>query len=192
MWVRMYAEKLLDLQKCFIDLTNTLLSAWYSNVVYIVLSIWHYLALVYITKINLPNPVLFSTDSLKLDWIPSKIKWKIRISNFKDADIKRYNMQLSVLLFLNVLHKQISFLKLFRTSFNTIWRKIFITNFSFLTDSPKSPHPLNGQNLLNMVNVFVEAPLYYNDVDTSSSVRRRNLATTIHKIFETNSSFHVK
>ena len=112
--------------------------------------------LAYITslRISLSNPSLFSTDNLKLDWIPSKIKWKIHISSFKDAYIKSYKMQLPVPLFLVVLHQQTWILQLFRTSFNTIWRKNFITNFPFLTDSPKFPHPLNDQNFLNMMKVF--------------------------------------
>ena len=118
-------------------------------------------------KINLLNPFLFSTDNLKLDWIPSKIKWKIHISSFKDAYVKSYKMQLPVLLFLVVLHQQILFLQLFRTSFNTIWRKIFITNVPFLIDTLKFPHPVNGQNV----------PLYYNYVKISLSVRSKSLAS---------------
>ena len=77
---------------------------------------------------------------------PSKIKWKLPISTFKDAYIKSYKFQLPVLLFLVVLHQQTSVLRLFRTSFITIGRKIFTTNFSCLTDSPKFPHPLTGRN----------------------------------------------
>ena len=85
-------------------------------------------------KRNLSNPSPFSTDNLKLDRLPNKIKWKIHISSFKDAYIKSYTMQLPVLLFLVVLHQQILLLQLFRTSFNTIGRKILITNFPFLTE----------------------------------------------------------
>ena len=52
-----------------------------------------------------------------------------------------------------------SILQLFRTSFNTIRRKILITNFLFLTDSPKSSNPFNGQNLLSMTKHFCRGSL---------------------------------
>ena len=64
-----------------------------------------------------------------------------RVSSF-EGTIKIYKMQQPVLLFLVVLnqllHQQvaITFLQLFRTSFNIIWKKIFITNFPFLRIHP--------------------------------------------------------
>ena len=53
------------------------------------------------------------------------------------------------------------FLKLFRTSFNMIWKNIFVTNFSFSLDSPKSPHLFNNQNLENPKNqiLFIDTAL---------------------------------
>ena len=112
-------------------------------------------------KIILSNLALFSTDNFKLDRILSKIKWKIHISNIKDAYIKRYEMQLPVLLFYSFYFIILSFLQLFRTSFKTMWRNLFITNFSFLTDSPPNPlYTLNGHNLLNMMKVFCWGPHY--------------------------------
>ena len=38
-------------------------------------------------------------------------------------------------------------------------KEIFNTNFSFLTDSPQPPQPLNGQNLLSMAKVFRQCSL---------------------------------
>ena len=48
-------------------------------------------------------------------------------------------MQLPVLLFLVVLHQQIDFSQIFRTSFFIIGKKNFVTSFPFLMDSPKPP-----------------------------------------------------
>ena len=50
----------------------------------------------------------------------------------------------------------IIFYNLFLTSFNIVWKKIFVTNFPFLTDSPELPTPLflNSQNLLSKMNKF--------------------------------------
>ena len=57
------------------------------------------------------------------------------------------NMCQAVFLFLvlhQVLHQLISFfLQIFRTSFNIICKKIFVTNFPFLMDLPKHSHSLN-------------------------------------------------
>ena len=49
-------------------------------------------------------------------------------------------------------------MQFFRGSFNIIGKKIFITNFPFLTNSPESPipHLLNSQNLLSMTNIFCQ------------------------------------
>ena len=38
-------------------------------------------------------------------------------------------------------------------------KKIFVTNLSFLTDSPKPLHPPNSQNLLSMTKVFCQCSL---------------------------------
>ena len=38
-------------------------------------------------------------------------------------------------------------------------KKIFVTNFSFLTDSLKPPHSLNSQNMLSVRIFFDDAPL---------------------------------
>ena len=49
-----------------------------------------------------------------------------------------------------------------RTSFNNIRKKrIFVTNFPFLTDSLKLPNPLNDQNLLSTTKVFCQCSLRY-------------------------------
>ena len=42
-------------------------------------------------------------------------------------------------------------------------KKIFVTNFPFLTDSlkPQPPHPLNSQNPLSLTKVFCQCSLTY-------------------------------
>ena len=47
--------------------------------------------------------------------------------------------------------KRYYFLQLFRTSFNTIWKKIFVTKLPFLQPILPNPrNPLNDQNQLSM------------------------------------------
>ena len=49
---------------------------------------------------------------------------------------------------------------IFRTSFNIMWKNIFVTNFPFLIDSFKAPTPwLNCQNLISMTKVFCRCSL---------------------------------
>ena len=50
------------------------------------------------------------------------------------------------------------FLQLFRTH-STLLKKIFVANFPFLTDSPKTSTPFNGQNLLIVTKVFCQFSL---------------------------------
>ena len=51
------------------------------------------------------------------------------------------------------------FLQIFRTSFRIIRKKDFRHEFSFLTDSLKSPQPLQGQNPLSVIEVFCRCSL---------------------------------
>ena len=158
LYVGMYAQKLLDVQKYFTGLTNKLLYAWDTNTVYIMLFIWHCLVadLKYIVIVHHLKSICWTlpcsqrTISSWIDYL-SKLNKKYIFQALKLWKI--YKTQLPVLLH-QLLHQQISFLQLFRTLFNPIWRKIFITNFPFFTDSPKFPQPLNGQNLLSMMKVF--------------------------------------
>ena len=65
--------------------------------------------------------------------------------------IKSYVIQLSVLLFLDVLYQQ-------RTSFTILRKKIFDMNFPFLMDSPQPPipHPVNSQSPQSVIIFFVD------------------------------------
>ena len=150
-WVRMY--QLLDVKKYFIGLTNTLLYAWDSNTVYIMLFIYLALSvadLAYVivhrlTSICWNMPCFQRAIS---NWIeyPAKLNEKYIFQVLKVYTyIKIYEIQLPVLLFHfdlhQLLHQKMSFLQLLRTPFNNIWRKICITNFPLLRDSPKSPSP---------------------------------------------------
>ena len=54
----------------------------------------------------------------------------------------------------HLLHKQISFLQLFRTWSNILWKNILVTNFHFLSDSTKLPTLVNSGNPLSVTKVF--------------------------------------
>ena len=49
----------------------------------------------------------------------------------------------------------IIFYKLLELHASLSEKKIFVTNFPFLTDSLKPPHPLTGQNPLSVTKVFL-------------------------------------
>ena len=76
--------------------------------------------------------------------------------------IKKFKMQPPDLLFLVVFISfyisRCHFSQFFRTAFNINRKKIFVTNFPFLTDSlnppPPPPNPLNCQNPLSVTKVF--------------------------------------
>ena len=96
-----------------------------------------------------PFTPLFLTDNIKLDGMSTKITLKIQACftlHFKfweDTSVKSYKIQLPVLLFLvshQFLYQQISFfLQLFKNFIQYYLKKTFVTNFTFLTDSPKPP-----------------------------------------------------
>ena len=84
-------------------------------------------------------------DNIKLEEIPNKIKQTIILLLYIASQIlqvliiKRYMIQLPVLLFLDVLDQQ-------RTLFTIIRKKIF-DSFPLLMDSPQPldpPHPINS------------------------------------------------
>ena len=96
---------------------------------------------------------LFLTSKINLDGIPTKINENCMptlhcISSLEKVllwKVTRYSYQFSYFLFIytSLYISRYHFLQLFRTSFNIIWTKIFVTNFLFLTDSPNPslPHP---------------------------------------------------
>ena len=96
-----------------------------------------------------PFTHLFVTDNIKLDGMPTKIKLKIQacftlyFKFWEGTSAKSYKIQLPVLLFLvshQFLYQQISFfLQLFKNFIQYYLKKTFVTNFTFLTDSPKPP-----------------------------------------------------
>ena len=89
------------------------------------------------------NHLLFLTDKTNLDGTSSKIKWKIHVFwcivfyVLKVLLIKEYKIQ--------KVYQFLYFLLFYITSeftsadiiFNIYWKKIFVTNFRFLMDSPK-------------------------------------------------------
>ena len=92
-----------------------------------------------------PYP-LFLMVNVKLDWKPTKIKWKqhawftLYFKFWEGTSLKSYKIQLPVSLFHFVLYRQISFLQLCRTLSNIIWKTIHVTNILFGMDSaPPSP-----------------------------------------------------
>ena len=93
---------------------------------------------------NLPDPPLFLMDNIKLDRITTKIKWKgydyftLHFKFWEGTSVKICKIQLSALLFLVVLQQFFyNFLELHWSLLKK--KKIFVTNFLFLTDLPKSP-----------------------------------------------------
>ena len=99
--------------------------------------------------------------------MPTKIKWKIQTCftlNFKfweGISVKSYKTQLPVSLLLvlhQFLYQQISVLQLSRISFNIIWKGFSSYIFLCKQIHPPSPqpHPINGQNLLNVTKVFCQ------------------------------------
>ena len=100
-----------------------------------------------------------------LDGIPTKIKWKNTpclhcISSFEGTSYKELLNKPPDLLFLvfyiSFYISRHHFLQIFRFSLNIVWKKIPVTNFPFLINSIEPPtlRPLNGQNLLSVMNVF--------------------------------------
>ena len=131
--------------------------------------------------IPLPHSLLL-TENIELDGIPSKIKWKIHAYCFHFAssfEVTSYKKtKLLVFYFYLFLYQQILFFALFITSFNTIWKKIFVTNFYFfLIDSIQPSNLHNSQNLLSMTNVFficymaIHAQLLATVEETASLIR---------------------
>ena len=94
-----------------------------------------------------PSPSLFLTNNIKLDGMPTKTKWKIQacfilyFKFFEGTSVKIYMVQLPVLLFLvlhQFLYQQISFFYNVLELHSTLSeKKVFVTNFSFPTNSPK-------------------------------------------------------
>ena len=79
--------------------------------------------------------------------------------------ILRQSNQISyfLLFFIFYISRNIIFSQIFRTSFNIICKKDFCHEFSFLTDSLKTPHPLNAQNLLSVTKFCCRcSPKIYN------------------------------
>ena len=89
-------------------------------------------------------------DNTEMDRIPTKIKWKIQplftlyLKILKVTLIENCKMNHLIFYFLlsytNLYISWHHFSQIFRTSLKIIW-KIFVTNFSFLTDSLKPPPP---------------------------------------------------
>ena len=95
-------------------------------------------------QVKNPSPLTLSLiDNIKLDGIPTKVKWKIQVSFLfyfkfsKGTSVKSYEMQLPVLLlFLFYISFYISryhFLQLFRTLFCIIWKRFSLQVFLFRT-----------------------------------------------------------
>ena len=86
---------------------------------------------------------MFLTDNIKMERILTKTFW-IVFKVLKVLLIKNCKMESLDLSFLVVF---ISFYigryfsQIFRTSFNSIWKKVFVINFLFLTDSLNHPTP---------------------------------------------------
>ena len=115
----------------------------------------------------MPMSPLFLMDNIKMDRIPTKFKWKINTCPFyilfqvlKVIFIKIckiHPLDLLFLVFVAFTSEDIIFHKglELHSTLSEKKKKIFVTNFPFLTDSLNPhPHPLNNQSLLSMTKVF--------------------------------------
>ena len=119
-----------------------------------------------IITVNPPNPLILM-DNIKVDGIPTKIKWNIHPPVYIVFQV------LKVILTKNcTINHQIFYFLLFYISFYISRhhflhkflelpsalseKKIFVTNVPFLMNSIKSPtlHPLNGHNWLSATKFF--------------------------------------
>ena len=126
---------------------------------------------VHLTKFWLsksPFTLLYLTDNIKLDGIPTKIKWKIQACSilylkfFEDTSVKSYKIQLPVLLFLvlrQFLYQQKSIFYNFLKLRSALFEKDFRHKFSFCNRFTQTSHPLNGQNMLSVTKVFCQFSL---------------------------------
>ena len=112
-----------------------------------------------------PSSSLFLMDNISCMKCQPRLNEKYKpvlhcISSSKITSVKSYKIQLAAFLFLvlhQYLYQQIPFLQLTRISFNIIWKRLFSQILLFQQIPPPSPqpHPLNGQNLLNVTKVFL-------------------------------------
>ena len=116
------------------------------------------------------NPTTpFLMDNIKLDEIPTKIKWKIHASLtlylkfWEGTSVKNYTKSIPVLSFLVVLHQvlyqQMSFLTTFQNFIQHYLQKDFCQKFYFLNRFAQTPYLLNDQNLLSVTKVFCQSSL---------------------------------
>ena len=113
-----------------------------------------------------PSTHLVSTDNIKMDTIPTKIKWKIiftlyfkfwrhirlmLICKIEPPDL------LILVIFIIFYISRYNFSQIFRTSFNIIWKKHFCRDF--FNGFTQTPQPLNGQNLLSVTKGFCPCSL---------------------------------
>ena len=111
--------------------------------------------------------LLFLTDNIRLDGMPTNIKLKIQacftlcFKFWEGTSVKRYKMQPLVLLFLvlhQLLYQQISSFYNFLELHSTLSEKDFCHKFYFFNGFIQTPQPLNSQNLLSVTKVFVNFP----------------------------------
>ena len=87
---------------------------------------------------------LFLTDNIKMDGILTKIFYIVfqvlKVLLIKICKIQSLDL-LFLVVFISFYISRYHFSQVFRTSFNIIWKKDFLTNFPFLTASLKPPPP---------------------------------------------------
>ena len=93
---------------------------------------------------------MFLTDNIKLDGIPNKVKLN---EKYKLVFILFHQFFYFSLFSINLYINRYQILQLFSTSFNTIWKKIFVTSFSFFNRFSPFPNLLNGQDPLSITKV---------------------------------------
>ena len=110
-----------------------------------------------ILSVKQNSPFLFLTGKIKMDGVPTKNEKYPFYIVFEVLKVllkiicKMQPLDHSFLV-LDFTSANISLI--FRASYNIYLKKNFCHKFSFLTDSPKPSHPLNGQNPLSVAKVF--------------------------------------
>ena len=97
---------------------------------------------IYLTAKNRCLTLLFLTDNIEMDRIPTKIKWKyislLNCISMKQICMISHQIFYFLLFLLAFISAHIIFHK-FLEPHSTSDKKIFVTNFPFLMDSLKSP-----------------------------------------------------
>ena len=101
----------------------------------------------------------FLMNNIKLDGIPSKIKWKIFYIVFQGTSYKK--LFLVLLTYMSLYISRYLFLQLFFKFIQQCLKNNFCHKFSVFNRFTETPHPPNGQNLLCVKKNFCQYSLTF-------------------------------